>query len=105
MFFFEKKNQKAFLTHWFVLTFRKFSIIHAWIIGLPNKIYLREQAPDVDFIVQTTKIPPTEWFSKIYFVLEKLQMSANNASAYTVANYIFSRYVKMVCCQSQNDNT
>ena len=38
MFFFEKKNQKAFLPTCFMLTFRKFSIIQGWIIGSESTI-------------------------------------------------------------------
>ncbi len=55
MFFFEKKNQKAFLPIGFVLSRRKFSSISNEILGLPKKILLRKQAFAEYFIVQTTK--------------------------------------------------
>jgi len=69
---------------------RKFSIKCSHFIGLTNKIPLREQALDGDFIVQTTKINLNELdFLKFTYYYCRRKGSANIPSIISIANYRF----------------
>ena len=75
---------------WFEWSRHKFSIKHECFIGLTNKIPLREQALDGDFVVQTTKNQIGDLiFLKFTCYYCRRKESANIPSIEIVANYRF----------------